>query len=1109
MRFCGQCTEPLALVCPKCQFHNPPGFKFCGQCTAALSVDVGAAKGGPFGAKPFEAVRVVEEEASETIDGERKTITALFADIKGSMELMEDIDPEEARAIVDPALKLMIDAAHHYDGYIVQSTGDGIFALFGAPRAHEDHPQRALYAALRMQEEMRRYSDRLRSTGKPPLQVRVGVNTGETVVRTIRTDESRIEYTPIGHSTGLASRMQTLAPVGSIATTDATRKLCEGYFVFRSLGTTLVKGVSDPVPVYEVTGLGPLRTRLQRSAGRGLTKFVGREHEMEALVRAADRAKAGHGQVVAAMADAGTGKSRLYFEFKAKNQSGWMVLEAFSVSHGRASAYLPLLELLREYMRISAGDDLRTRREKVTGRILALDRALEDTLPYLFALLGLNEGEDPLAQMDPQARRRKMHDAIKRILLRESLSQPLMVIFEDLHWIDSETQALLNLLVDSIGTARILLLVNYRPEYQHQWSNRAHYTQLRLDPLGRENAEEMLAGLLGDSADLIQLKQIIIKRTEGNPFFMEETVQVLLDEGALVRNGVTKLTRPLNELKIPPTVQAILAARIDRLSAADKDLLQTMAVIGKDAPLMLIKSVTGKSIEHLEPMLANLQLEEFIYEQPSFGDAEYTFKHALTLEVAYNSLLSERRRVIHGQTARAIEAGYPERLEDHYSELAHHSILANDAEKGIHYGQLAAEQAVSRSAYEEAGSMLDAELKLLERMPENVERMRAELPLRSLESHMAFVRYGASSRQRETIINRLCEIGEKLGEPDQVVHGLINLLNLHFPRGEASRGLEVAGRCLELARSVGDAALLAEAEWQCGLLSESCGNLLDSLAYQESAAHRAAQLDHSISMLGFLFSSAFPVHLAISLILLGRVGDAIRMAEEALRKARESGHLFSLGHALNMAGGWLGRYRREPELARVLAEETIALSEEHGMAEWLPWGHFHHGWALAELGKLKEGIAKMEAGIAGFREMGGVPRQQYAIACLARSMARIGSTEEALAMLNEALAHVERSGEKVDLAEMLRIKSEVILTRDPSATDEAERDLRTALDVARAQEAKWWQLRSTTTLARLLRDTGRRDEARAMLSDIYNWFTEGFDTADLKDAKALLDELNK
>ncbi len=313
-------------------------------------------------------VRVADTSASENIDGERKTVTALFADIKGSTEMMEDLDPEAARAIIDPALKLMMDAAHRYDGYVVQSTGDGIFALFGAPVAHEDHPQRALYAALRMQEELRRYSAKVVGDGGIPIQGRIGINTGEVVVRSIHTGAEHVEYTPIGHMTNLASRMQTAAPVGSIAVAEATRKLCEGYFILKPLGPTRVKGVTEPVNVYEVAGLGPLRTRLQRSAGRGLTKFVGREREMEAMRNAAELAHAGRGQIVAAMAEAGVGKSRLIFEFEAKNQSGWMALEAFSVSHGKASAYLPVLDLLHGYFKINSDDDARARAKRSAAR---------------------------------------------------------------------------------------------------------------------------------------------------------------------------------------------------------------------------------------------------------------------------------------------------------------------------------------------------------------------------------------------------------------------------------------------------------------------------------------------------------------------------------------------------------------------------------------------------------------------------------------------------------------------------------------------------------------------------------------------------------------------
>jgi class 3 adenylate cyclase/ribosomal protein L40E len=407
--FCARCGNALGKLCAKCNAENPPTSDFCGKCGAPLTSGIGsAAVATSSSPEPSSGFRIASEqtEVSE-IEGERKTVTALFADIKGSTELMADLDPEEARAIIDPALRLMIDAVRRYDGYVVQSTGDGIFALFGAPVAHEDHPQRALYAALRLQEELKRHSDRLRLEGRLPLQARVGVNTGELVVRSIQTGDTHTEYTPIGHTANLAARMQVLAPIGSIAATEEVRKLCEGYFLFNSLGPTRVKGVSEPVNVYEVTGLGPLRTRLQRSAGRGLTKFVGREREMEALKHAADQARSGHGQIAAAMAEAGVGKSRLFYEFKATSQSGWMVLETVSISHGKASAYLPAIDLLRNYFDITLADDERKRREKVAGKIAILDRSLEDTLPYLFGLLGIVEGDDPLAQMDGQIRKRR------------------------------------------------------------------------------------------------------------------------------------------------------------------------------------------------------------------------------------------------------------------------------------------------------------------------------------------------------------------------------------------------------------------------------------------------------------------------------------------------------------------------------------------------------------------------------------------------------------------------------------------------------------------------------------------------------------------------------
>src|SRR5712691_10397787 len=543
-KFCGSCGEPLKAVCPNCGAENPPQFKFCGECGTPLRKP----RRSPEPARPRGsalAQNILRDESgagAEPADGERKTVTALFADIKGSTELMRDLDPEEARAIVDPALKLMIDTAHRYDGYVVQSTGDGIFALFGAPVAHEDHPQRALHAAMAMRDALRRSGEELKKQGRSGVEVRIGINTGEVVLRLIHTG-GHTEYTPVGHVANLAARMQTAAPTAGIVISEDTRHLVEGYFELRELGPTEVKGIEEPINVYEVIGVGPLHGHFDVAVRRGLTKFVGRESELKQMARALELARGGHGQIVAVVAEAGTGKSRLFYEFKATLPAECKLLEAYSVSHGKASAWLPVLELLRGYFGIADADDAASRREKVRTALGTLDPALSDTLPYLFALLGIPDTPGPLAQMDPQVKRQRTLDAIKRVILRESLKQPVVVIFEDLHWIDAQTQALLDLLADSSASTRILLLVNYRPEYRHEWGNKSHYVQLGLNPLGRENAEELLAALLEDAVELQPLKRLIIERTGGNPFFIEEMVHALFDERILVRNGIVKVTR--------------------------------------------------------------------------------------------------------------------------------------------------------------------------------------------------------------------------------------------------------------------------------------------------------------------------------------------------------------------------------------------------------------------------------------------------------------------------------------------------------------------------------------------------------------------------------------
>jgi len=1083
-------------LCQQCGASNEPGEDFCGECAAAL--------GQPPSPPPKKSneplIRVADTPAPENLEGERKTVTALFADIKGSTELMADLDPEEARAIVDPALKLMIDAVHRYDGYIVQSTGDGIFALFGAPVAHEDHPQRALYAALRMQEELRRYAGQQRAQGGVPVEARIGANTGEVVVRSIHTEAGHVEYTPIGHTTNLASRMQVVAPTGSIAISEATRKLVEGYFLLKALGPTLVKGLAEPVNVYEVTGLGPLRTRLQRAAGRGLTRFVGREAELAQMRRALELAREGHGQIVAAMGDPGVGKSRLFFEFKAVAQAGCLVLEAYSVSHGKASAYLPVIDLLKSYFEIMPEDDERKRREKVAGKVVMLDRSLEDTLPYLFGLLGIVEGEDPLAQLDPQLRRRRTLEAIKRMLTRESLNQPLIVIFEDLHWIDSETQALLNLLVDGVATARILLLVNYRPEYHHQWGSKTYYTQLRLDTLGKESAQELLTALMGDDESTLALKRLIIERTEGNPFFMEEMVQALFEQGVLTRNGAVKLVKPLNEIRVPPTVQAILAARIDRLPAAEKELLQTLAVLGREFSAGLIRHVVGKPDDELERMLAALQLGEFVYEQPAVGDIEYTFKHALTMEVAYNSVLLERRRILHERAGQAMESLYADRLEDHLSELAHHYDRSGNVRKAVEYLGRAGRLAAQQPAHSEAVGYFKRALGLLKNLPDSAERDRQEFDLQmALDWSLLILNQG--DPEREPILIRARELSEQLGDVERV-DALLQLAGLRYFRREYGVARELAQRVLGLAEPAKATAMIAGAH-----------NLLGGITYflgQLEAAREHVEL--AVALFGpgpfrnfgeAQYAQSATTVLSTTLLLLGYPVAALRKTRESLDTMRRlSDPAFVVGALFREAINHVFLCDSRTALER--AEELLLIATEHGMRFYAANAAFFRGWALADKGRGQEGLAEMSRALPALEGLVATPTF-YAL--LADSYRKNGRLEEGLTTVASALRETERGGERNFLTEIYRVKGELLLTRDPPDEAEAERCFRTAIDVARRQKARFYELRATTSLARLLNRQGKRDEARAMLSEIYGWFTEGFDTADLKDAKALLDEL--
>ncbi|RQR45820.1 hypothetical protein DIE21_30670 [Burkholderia sp. Bp9140] len=1133
-RFCQECQAVLARTCPHCGHDAEPAARFCSNCGALLAAPAAAPSSSrPSAQAPSPtpihytpdhlAERIRAEhaamEARGEPAGERKTVTALFADMAGSTALIHDLDPEVAHRLIVPVVELMMEAVHYYEGYVAKSLGDGILALFGAPIAHEDHAQRALFAALRMQQAMRQHGDRIRLQEGIPLQIRVGVHTGEVVVRSIRTDDLHTEYDPLGHTIHIASRIEGIAAPTSILVSESTHKLAEGYFEFKALGATQLKGIPAPLCVYEVLGLGALRTRLQLAAHRGLARFVGRETEMEHLNRALETMRSGHGRVVGVVGEAGVGKSRLFHEFKERSRRGALVLETFSVSHGKAFPNLPLIELLKNYFQITAQDDERRCREKVIGKALALERSFEDLVPYVLYLLGIGEGGAVLVEMDPQIRRDRTFDAIRQLLVRESRNQPVHLLFEDLQWLDRETEAFLAYLIDHVPDARILLLVNYRPEYQPAWAGAAHCSRIRLEPLGPSDAQGLLTALLGEDRTLAPLKQLILEKTEGNPFFMEEVVQTLVEEKSLLGDaGRYRIVETPATLHIPTTVQGVLAARIDRLPIDEKELLQALAVIGHEFPFSLIRRICSEAPardDELRRLLAHLEASEFIYERPAFPEVNYSFKHALTQEVAGRSLLMERRTTLHERTAQAIEMLFPTRIADYCSELAHHYSQSGNIPKAVEYLHRAAQQALRHAAHPDAMNHLGAALALLKRLPDTPMKAHWELTLLlSLGPVLMDVR-GYGSTEVGATYRRALELCERTGEASQRFATQLGLRIHHVVRGEIAIATDLSKQMLDTARDANDPGLLVEAYGALGAclflggdFGAARANLEEALAIYDPKQHQAHVFAHGVDP-GIRALN----YLVLTLWFQGYPEQALKRSAEALALAQDLAYGPSLAFSLTYAAH-LHQLRREPMRAGERADAVIAVSTEHGLPYWLAWGTLLRGWATSEQGNIQDGIAQMRQGLDAQRAAGGEDLRPYSLALLAGSYRRAGDTRAARDRLAEATAIIEQSGEHCYEAELCRLAgicSAAEASRDgtaPAGDDEAAACFHRAIACARRQGARALELRAASDLARLLQRQGKTAEARQALSEVVACFTEGFDTRDLREAKALLDALD-
>ena len=1111
-KFCLECGTALALKCATCGTELPAGAKFCPEC--GQSVNVQAATASRFTSLGVYTPKHLAERilnSKSTLEGERKQVTVLFADMKGSMELLADRDPEDARKLLDPILEHMMEAVHRYEGTVNQVMGDGIMALFGAPLAHEDHAVRACYAALRMQESVKRYAEGVRRSEGITIQIRVGLNSGEVVVRSIGSD-LKMDYTAVGQTTHLAARMEQMAMPGSVLMAANTLTLTEGFVQVKPLGPVNVKGLSGPVEVYEVTGAGPVRSRLQAAAARGLTRLVGRTTEFETLCQALERAGAGRGQVVALVGEPGVGKSRLFWEFTHSRRTvDWLILESGSVSYGKATPYLPLIDLFKAYFKITDRDDQREIREKVTGKLLTLDKALEPTLPAFLTLLDVAVEDQHWQNLDPSQRRKYTLDAVKRLLLRESQVQPLLVVIEDLHWIDSETQALLDSLIESLPTARLLLLVNYRPEYQHGWGSKTFYAQLRIDPLPPESAEELLEALLGSDSSLARLKQILVARTEGNPFFLEESIRTLVETKFLVGERRSyRLEKTLESTHVPATVQAVLEARIDRLSPEEKRLLQSAAVVGKDVPFALLQSIAEQSHDELRLSLTRLQGAEFLYETSLFPDLEYTFKHALTHEVAYRSLMQERRRAIHGRIVEAIEQLYHGRLGEHVELLGHHALLGEMWEKAMEYLHQAGKKATARSANSEAITCFEQALEALKYLPESGQTLEKAINIRVDLGPALIAKRGFASAEAEENYTRARDLCERLENPPQLFPVLFGLARMHDVRGELKIGSDLGKQLLSLAERSQEPALLLEAHHELWANMLMLGELISARTHldQGFVLYDAEKHKHH----AFVYAGHDPgvccrYNAAHVLWLLGYPDQALQKSKDSLTLARELSHAATTATALSFAV-WLAQQRGESEVMRAHMDEIMTIATEHGFSHWLPFGNFLQGWLLFEKDE-RAAITQMVKAFASERAAAAQGLfEALGVTLIAEGYRRIGQAAEGLNMITDALTRAHQTERRYYEAELYRLKGELLLVQSAADEQQAKACFQNALKVARGQSAKSLELRAAMSLSRLWYDQGKKAEARQLLAEIYGWFTEGFDTADLKAAKALLDELS-
>jgi len=1087
-KFCGECGTRLGAGCAACGTPNPPGNKFCHECGVALR---GAANGDSRFASPDAytpshlARKILTARAS--LPGERKKVTVLFADLKGSLELMADRDAEDARALLDDVIERLMEAVHRFEGTVNQVMGDGIMALFGAPVAHEDHAMRACYAALRMHRSVALYADDLRRRQGVDVQIRVGINSGDVVVRSIGSDLN-VEYTAVGQTTHMAARMEQLARPGTTLISETTRRLADRYIEVTSHGPMPIKGLKLPVEVFELLGATPA-SRLQATTS-ALTRFLGREEELGHLDRLLDRAGAGHGQGVGVVGEAGIGKSRLMWEFTRSHRTqGWLLLEAPSISYTKATPYAPITTMLQAYFQIEPTDEVAAIRSKVTTRTLELDAQMHWAVPPILALGDIPTEDPAWESLEPPERRRLIFAAVTRIVLREAEQRPVLVVVENLHWADSETVELIDELVDEIAGARVLLLASYRSEYRPEWRERPHCGEVRLEPLSTGSAEALLEDVLGPTADLQPVARLLVERTGGNALFLEESVRTLIENEVLVGDhGAYRLAKPLASVQIPDRVQAVLAARIDRLPDDRKSFLQASSVIGKDLPFSLLQAVAVVPADQLMGNLADLEEAQFLRTTSLYPDLSYSFRHSLTHDVVYSSLLKEQRRSLHARIVDALEALYSDRRTEHVERLAHHALGAELWFEAVAYLQEAAAKATSRSANREAVTFLEQALAALGHLAESRETFAQAIDVR-LDLRPPLLQLG-----RLEDIHRLSEeaatMAAQIGDEARQARAYSYLINYYYLRGEPTLALEYGERCLGIAEHLGDRVLVSIARRYMGHAFHALGQGRQAVrALQDCAEALASNVERDPSANAITAYVSTCAWLAFALADLGEFDAAETWADRARTEAEARHHPYSEAIALTLAGQ-VSVLRGQLERAVGPLARALSICRDANLTVWQAIPAALLGQCMVTLDRKEEGLALLEEGVRLSDEVGIKAYLSRWATLLGEGFLTTGDALRAAEIGERALELARAHGERGHEAFALLLLGDVAAVQEPPQLTTASERYATAISIADELGLRPLLARAHLGLGQLHRRGGQVLEAEAHLATAVVLFSD-------------------